>query len=153
MRRSRWQRLACFADTGFFYALLDSGDRWHEEAKNLLQQIQQQNRFIVTSLLVVAEAHALMLYRLGSAVALEWITGLERWVELVEVEPAHRQRAQEILSQYSDQQFTLTDAVSFAIIEAHRLSIALSTDRHFGVFRGSYLTLPLMGTQLPEPTL
>lgn len=151
MMRSRWQRLACFADTGFFYALVDAGDRWHEEAKTLLGQIQQQNRLIVTSLLVVAEAHALMLYRLGSVVAREWLTGVEQWVELIEVEPAHRQRVQEILSQYSDQRFTFMDAVSFAIIEAHQLPIALSTDKHFGVFRGSHLTLPLMGTQLPAP--
>jgi len=150
MSRSRWQQLACFADTGFFYALVDSGDRWHTEAQQILRQVQQQNRIVVTSTLVVAEAHALMLYRLGTA-ALQWVSNVGNWVEILPEEPAHHRRAVEILSQYADQQFTYTDAVSFALIEAHGVSVAFSMDKHFIVFQGAFLTLPLAGVQLPVP--
>jgi predicted nucleic acid-binding protein len=148
---NRWQRLACFADTGFFYALVDAGDRWHAETTAILRQIQQQGRPVVTTPLVVAEAHALMLYRLGHGVAMQWLTALEEWVELIEVQSLHCQRAIEILAQYNNQLFSYTDAISFSVLEAYALPIALSVDKHFLVFRGSYLTLPLAGTLLPAP--
>lgn len=148
---NRWQRLACFADTGFFYALVDAGDRWHNQAKELLRQIQQQGRIVVTTPLVVAESYALMRYRLGFSVAIQWLTDLEAWVEILEVEMSLRRRAVEILGQYTDQQFTYTDAVSFASLEVYALPIALSVDKHFVIFRGKFLALPLAGTQLPEP--
>lgn len=90
-----------------------------------------------------------MLYHMGYSVAMQWLTALEEWVEMIEVHSQHRQRAVEILAQYNDQLFSYTDAISFSVLEAYALPIALSVDKHFLVFRGSYLTLPLSGTELP----
>ncbi len=149
MTSTRWQRLACFADTGFFYAVIDSGDRWHTECVNLFKQIQEQGRLIVSSHLVVAEAYALIRYRLGSDMAIDWITNLSLWVEIALLDHNSEQRAIEILKTYSDQRFSFTDAVSFAMMEERNIPLALSTDRHFLIYRGNFITLPLQGTILP----
>ncbi len=58
-------QVGCFADTGFFYALRDEGDRWHDACVALFDQLQVYRRILVTTNFVVAEAHALMLQRLG----------------------------------------------------------------------------------------
>ncbi|MCX7926388.1 MAG: PIN domain-containing protein [Fimbriimonadales bacterium] len=149
MSPSRWQRLACFADTSFFYALVDAGDRWHDDCVQLLQHIQQQGRLVVCTPLVIAETHTLILHRIGYPQAIHWVSMVEQWAEAIEVTPEQRKRAVEILTQYADQSFTYTDAVSFAVIETQGLKIALSCDKHFLAFGGDFVTLPLSGTHLP----
>lgn len=151
MRSNRWQTLACFADTGFFYALTDSGDRWYPDAAALLRQIQRQGRFLVSSPLVVAETYTLIRYRIGYAVAIEWLTNLRSWVEIVPLTENDEEKAIFILKQYDNQAFTLADAVSFAIIEALGIPIALSTDKHFTVYRGNFIVVPIVGQLVPEP--
>lgn len=151
MSIQRWQRLACFADTGFFYALTDTGDRWHADSVAVLKQVQEQGRFIVCSPLIVAESYALIRYRVGYEVAIEWLKNLRAWVEVIPIADTHEQKAIAILQQYADQKFTFTDAVSFAMIEELEIRIALSTDKHFQIYHGAFLTFPLAGRILPNP--
>ena len=63
----------CFADTSFFYALVDRSDAFHEVCKNLLRQAENQRKRILTTNFIVAEAHALILSRLGRFLAYQWL--------------------------------------------------------------------------------
>jgi predicted nucleic acid-binding protein len=142
-------QVGCFADTGFFYALRDEGDRWHDACVALFDQLQARRRILVATNFVVAEAHALMLQRLGREAALAWLEHLDEWVWVERVTERDEGRAKAILRHYADQTFTFTDAVSFAVMERLSLKVALSVDRHFLAFQGNFTVLPLSGTQLP----
>jgi predicted nucleic acid-binding protein len=141
--------VGCFSDTGFFYALTDPTDQWHQACLQLLTQIQQRRCIIVTTNFVIAETHALLLHRKGQKVALAWLDQVERLAHVERVTEGDERRAKAILRHYADQTFTFTDAVSFAVMERLNLKVALSVDRHFLAFQGNFTVLPLSGTQLP----
>ena len=45
--------------------------------------------------------------------------------------PAEEQRAREILARHTDKDWTLCDAISFAVLDARRVARAFTFDRHF----------------------
>lgn len=50
---------------------------------------------------------------------------------VVAVLPAEEQRAKDILARHVDKDWTLCDAVSFAVLDARRVSRAFTFDHHF----------------------
>jgi predicted nucleic acid-binding protein len=62
-----------FGDAGFFFAVVDANDRWHKECVALLAELKKGGWQLVTTLLVVAETHALLLRRFGSHAAVLWL--------------------------------------------------------------------------------
>ncbi len=139
-----------FSDTAFFYALADIRDKWHQACVEVFRFLRQEGWRLATTLLVVSETHALILQRVGRALALEFLHQVLSSVEIVPIEPEDLNRALEILERYSDKDFSLTDAISFAVMERLGISVALSVDRHFVEYGGGFFVAPLMGTKVPE---
>lgn len=139
-----------FGDASFFFAVADGTDRWHQECVALLQKLEVEGWRLVTTLLVVAETHALLTRRLGRDAALEWLKQVLPYLEIVSVEPSDVAKALEILERYSDKDFSLTDAISFAIMERLGVKVALAVDRHFVEYGAGFFVAPLMGTELPK---
>lgn len=140
---------ACFIDTSFFYAILDKSDKWHVVCRQVFDQVRAQMRPLVTTGYVVAETHTLLLYKLGQNIATPWLKDIRKWVEVILPSPNIEERAIEILEQYADQKFTFTDAISFATVESFDIPIVLSADKHFVIYRGEFLTVPLVTQSLP----
>ncbi len=81
----------------------------------------------------MAETRALLLSRAGRQVAATILAGIDRDdITIIRVSEADEQRAREIIYQYDDKDFSLTDATSFAMME--RLHIAHAFDHHFTRF-------------------
>jgi predicted nucleic acid-binding protein len=78
---------------------------------------------------VEVEAHALLLRKLGRSLARQWLLG--GGLPVVRVSPREEERGKELLEQYSDKDWSLCDAISFAVIEGRRVDAAFSFDRHF----------------------
>lgn len=78
---------------------------------------------------IEAEAHALLLRKLGRTVARQWL--LTAGLPVIAVLPAEEQRAKDILARHADQDWTLCDAISFAVLDARRVSRAFTFDQHF----------------------
>ncbi len=78
---------------------------------------------------IEVEAPALLLRKLGRALAREWLFtgGLPVIRALVEEED----RAREIIERHSDKDWSLCDAISFAVLDARRIRRAFTFDRHF----------------------
>jgi predicted nucleic acid-binding protein len=55
---------------------------------------------------------------------------------VVRVSPAEEQRAKEILAQHTDKDWTLCDAMSFALLKQRRVAQAFTFDHHFRQFGG-----------------
>ena len=119
-------------DTSAVYALLDRSDRNHTAAVGCLRALRDARDDVMLTNLLVAESHALILVRLGSALARRWLLGLSWPVERATLDD--ERRARDIIDQWADKEFSYTDAVSFAVMERRRIRSALAFDRHFEQF-------------------
>ena len=88
---------------------------------------------LLTSNLVLAETHRLLLDRAGIRPAMWALDRLEAssLLTIVFAGAAHHQAARAWLERLADQSISYTDAVSFAIMDATRCAGALSFDQDF----------------------
>ncbi len=119
-------------DTSAIYALLDRSDVNHETAVALLKKMRDTGEAVIITDLVVAEAHALILTKLGYGLARSWLSGLCWPVERVTIDD--EERAREIIYTYEDKVFSYTDATTFAVMERMGIKAAFTFDKHFAQF-------------------
>jgi predicted nucleic acid-binding protein len=118
-----------FIDTGAFYALADVSDRRHQAALKTAAAISKLGLFVFTSDYVVAETHVLLLARLGRQAAGKWLSNLKLHIEYGssgDLESAGR-----IISHHSDKNYSLTDALSMAIMRRCGAQDVFGFDSHF----------------------
>ena len=119
-------------DTSAIYALLDRSDANHERAATLLKKMRGEGCMVILTNFIVAEAHALILAKLGHGLARSWLKGLCWPVERVTAED--EERAREIIYTYEDKTFSYTDATTFAVMERMEIKKAFAFDKHFAQF-------------------
>lgn len=124
--------MTIFVDTSSFYAAADSSDRSHERAKRVLGAGEP----LVTSDHVLAEAWLLLRHRLGRPAAIEFWEAIRAGASAVEhVGPADLEVAWNIAAEYEDQDFSLVDMTSFAVMQRIGVLRAASLDDDFAIFR------------------
>jgi predicted nucleic acid-binding protein len=116
-------------DSSAILALLDADDADHARAVDVARAIAREKRASFMTNYLEVEAHALLLTKLGRALAGEWL--MSATLPIVRVLPPEEQRAREILVRYADKDFSLCDALSFAVMERRSVRTAFSFDRHF----------------------
>lgn len=116
-------------DSSAVLALLDADDADHARAVSVARDIASDKRPSFITNYVEAEAHALLVRKLGRMVARQWL--LTGGLPVVRVLPAEEQRAREILARYTDKDWTLCDAISFAVLDVRRIRRAFTFDHHF----------------------
>ena len=116
-------------DSSAILALLDADDADHARAVAVARAIASEERPSFITNYVEAEAHALLLRKLGRTVALRWL--LVGGLPVVRALPAEEERAREILARHTDKDWTLCDAISFAVLEARHIARAFTFDHHF----------------------
>ena len=122
-----------FVDTGAWFTLAHRGDARHDVFSAALRERLARGARPVTSNLVIAETHALLLSRTHRRAALSFLREVRRPPMVVlESDAEVESRAQrDWLETYDDQDFSLTDAVSFAFMTQRGIREAFATDRHF----------------------
>lgn len=116
-------------DSSAILALIDADDADHARAVAIAGRIASERRPSFITNYIEVEAHALLLRKLGRTIAREWL--LTGGLSVVRAMPAEEQRAKELLARYTDKDWTLCDAVSFALLDARRIRRAFTFDRHF----------------------
>jgi predicted nucleic acid-binding protein len=116
-------------DSSAILALLDADDADHTRAVAAAKQIAAEKRPSFITNYIEVEAHALLLRKLGRSLAREWL--LTGGLSVVRVMPPEEQRAKELLARYTDKDWTLCDAVSFAVLDSRRVKRAFTFDHHF----------------------
>jgi predicted nucleic acid-binding protein len=116
-------------DSSAVLALLDADDADHDRAKRIAHRIAKEQRPSFITNYLEAETHALLLRKLGRSLAREWL--MSGGLPVARVSPQEELRAKELLERYSDKDWSLCDAVSFAVIETRRIEAAFTFDRHF----------------------
>lgn len=116
-------------DSSAILALLDADDADHECAVEIAIRIASERRPCFITNYIQVEAHALLLRRLGRALAREWL--LTGGLPVVRAFPEEENRGREIVARHSDKDWSLCDAISFAVLDARGVQRAFTFDRHF----------------------
>lgn len=122
-------------DTSAWYPLAVHSHPDHERIAGALRDRVAQRVRLVTSNLVVAESHALIMRRAGRSAALQFVQ-LARMAPTLVVTSSSALESAAIanwLTPYHDQDFSLADSVSFAIMQDRGIAEALTLDHHFAV--------------------
>jgi uncharacterized protein len=122
-------------DSGAWIAFFSARDQHHGEADALFRQAVRERVPFVTTNLVLAEVHRLLLFRAGiraAAAALDRIEASDR-VRIVYPTAVHHAAARAWMTRLDDQRVTYTDAVSFAVMDATPCAAVLGFDRDFAV--------------------
>jgi predicted nucleic acid-binding protein len=129
-------------DSSGYYAVSDTADANHAVARAFVHELAQARNHLFTTNYIIAEAHALLLNRLGYRTARTWLTEVTQspGTTIVRVSRRDERRALEIIRRYDDKTFSLTDATSFAVMERLHIGRAFSFDRDFRQF--GFVTLP-----------
>lgn len=104
-------------DSSAILALLETDDADHQIASSIAARIAAQERPSFVTNYIEAETHALLLRKLGRTVTREWL--LAAGLPVLRVTPQEEVRAKQILASYTDKDWSLCDAMSFAIIEGY----------------------------------
>lgn len=124
-----------FVDTSGWYPLIVARHPDHARLGSALRALIHNHRRLVTTNLVVAETHALLLRRVGRATALTFIQTVGESPNVVVRSSRELELAAERdwLARYDDQHFSFTDAVSFAVMTERGIREALTLDQYFVV--------------------
>jgi predicted nucleic acid-binding protein len=116
-------------DSNAILALLDADDADHERAVRTAGQIASEKRPSFITNYIEVEAHALLLRKLGRTLAREWL--LTGGLPVIRALPEEEDRAREIVARHSDKDWSLCDAISFAVLDVRGIRRAFTFDRHF----------------------
>jgi predicted nucleic acid-binding protein len=121
--------------------LLDRDDQQHDEAVHILRSLAREQALQCTTNVILIEAHALVLSRLGIQQGQAFLRDMERSATtVVRVRASDEMRAREIIYQYDDKDFSMTDAISFVVMERLHITRAFTFDRHFAQYGFTILT-------------
>ena len=122
-----------FVDTSAWFPLALRTHPRHLELQGLLTTRVREGARITTTNLVVAEAHALLLKRVGIRAAMDFVLQVRKIPNQVVVSSTllEDRAISDWLSKFQDQKFSLADGVSFAVMNELGISEALTLDRHF----------------------
>jgi len=121
-----------FVDTSVWFAGVVGRDRDNARAKAILQDIDQA----LTTDHVIVETWLLLNSRFHRRGAEQFWNGFRRGVVRVEVVTMADMQAAWIIGDYfQDQDFSVVDRTSFAVMERLGLTRAASFDRDFAIYR------------------
>lgn len=121
-------------DTSALLALASPRDQYHSRAVNTARRFVALGGRWVGSVLVLAELHGHMLQRRGPTAARSILRALRQdpayeWQDvtgsLIDIATTAW------LERFSDQHFSLTDAVTFALMKSERIKVAFAFDQAF----------------------
>jgi len=124
--------MSLFVDTSIWYSAADASDRSNDRAKIILQS----GETLVTSDHILVETWTLLRDRIGRTAAERFWEGLRSGVAAIEpVTLADLEIAWDTGESWSDQDFSIVDRTSFAVMRRLGIERVASLDAHFAVFR------------------
>jgi predicted nucleic acid-binding protein len=119
-----------FADTSFYVALLNRTDALHAAA---VDWASRQRPAVVTTEFVLLETANFFKHPLDRGKFAAFVEGLrsDSATNLVPCDSSWFQKGLDRFSLRLDKEWSLTDCISFVVMEEHGLTEALSEDHHF----------------------
>ncbi len=124
--------MSLFVDSSIWYAAADSSDASNAGAKAILKSGEP----LLTTDHVLVETWTLLRYRIRRSAAERFWEGMRSGVAIIEpVGMADLEAAWQIGISYGDQDFSIVDRTSFAVMRRLGIERVASLDDHFAVFR------------------
>lgn len=124
--------MSLFVDSSVWYAAADAGDRSNPRARQVLSGGEP----LLTTDHVLVETWLLLRHRLGREAAERFWGGLKSGVAAIEaVVEADLEAAWAIAEAFPDQDFSIVDRSSFAVMERLGVRRVASFDDDFAVYR------------------
>jgi predicted nucleic acid-binding protein len=124
--------VSLFVDTSTWFAAVDSSDSDNARAKAILKA----GEALVTTDHVLIETWTLLHHRVNQNVAERFWEGLRNGIAVIEPAGLADLEAAWLIGQsWRDQDFSLVDRTSFAVMQRLGIERAASLDDHFAVFR------------------
>ncbi|HUP03317.1 MAG TPA: PIN domain-containing protein [Bryobacteraceae bacterium] len=124
--------MSLFVDTSVWYAAADRSDSSNAAAKRILSA----GEALVTTDHVLVESCVLIHHRMGARAAERFWQGLREGAAAIEpVGAADLEAAWQIGTSWRDQDFSIVDRTSFAVMRRLGIVRAASFDSHFAIFR------------------
>jgi hypothetical protein len=121
-----------FVDTSYVLALFNSADEFHEKAKELKGRASPPNAAITTEAILLEIGNALSKQNLRKQCG-AIIKGFYRSgnIEVVPLTTALIKEGLEFFEKRADKDWSLTDCISFVIMQKDGIREALAADEHF----------------------
>jgi predicted nucleic acid-binding protein len=124
--------MSLFVDTSIWYAAVDSSDRSNARAKSILASGEP----LITTDHILIETWTLLRHRLQRDAAERFWDGIRSGIAAIEpVSLADLEVAWQMGISWRDQDFSIVDRTSFAVMCRMGIERAASLDDHFAVFR------------------
>jgi uncharacterized protein len=122
-----------FIDTGAWFALTDISDQYHNRAIAIYPKLLKEYHHVTTTNLVVAETYMLIRRHIGYTAASTFLGNIAASPRIIRIysERELEETAEDMLRKYQGQDFSLTDAVSFAVMKQYEITHAFSFDQQF----------------------
>lgn len=133
-------------DTAAWLAFFHRRDQHHDNALAFFRHLRGRRTELVVTNLILAELHVHLLRVLGPRGAADYLERVKSDPVVTEIyanEDLQKIALGDWIRRFQDQSFTLTDAVSFAVMRARRIREAFSFDRHFEV--AGFRRVPALG--------
>jgi predicted nucleic acid-binding protein len=123
-----------FVDTSAWYPLLLKAHSDHARVAAVLRATLKSGERAVTTNLVLAETYALLLSRGHRAAAITFLAAVRKVPNVVvtSTEELEQRALEDWIMPFDDQNFSLADAVSFAVMQERGIRRAVTFDAHFG---------------------
>ena len=120
-----------FADTSALFALLVSDDAMHIRARLNFDHFLQDNTHLLTSSYVILETLTLLQRRVSLEAVWDFSRKIMPVLDVVWGDEGWHSRAMQRLHVERNRNVSLTDCLSFEIMEAREITTAFTFDRHF----------------------
>ncbi len=124
-----------FVDSSAYLALTSDNDDNHGVAVTAWRRLSRDGTESYTANFVAAETHGLILNRINRDTAIRVLDGLyASATRIIRATEGDERRALEILRRHTDKEYSLVDAISFAVMDRLHIHDAWTYDHHFAQF-------------------
>lgn len=127
---------AVFWDTAAFVALGNRDDRWHAAAAQISADLEASDALLITTDAVLTETANLFSRAAWRKLARQLVDAVWQSVdvglaEVVRVDENLWRRGWQLFCERPDKNWSLTDCISFVVMQERGIARAFTADRHF----------------------
>ena len=120
-----------FLDTSALLAILNAGDRFHQPAKQVWEEVLSTETTLITSNYILLETIALLQHRFGMEAVRLFENEISVIIDVAWVDEATHRQGMSALLAANRRQLTLVDCTSFEIIRQGGVDKVFTFDPHF----------------------
>lgn len=120
-----------FLDTVYVQALLSKNDQHHATARRLLRRVQEAQEVWLTEAILIEIANALSGINRALAAAFAHQCYASSNVRVVPIDTPLLLRGLALYEMRPDKTWSLTDCLSFVVMQENNLTAAVTADHHF----------------------